>query len=95
MYFSEYKVEGVTIGLNIKKYIGGDGKGFYFGPSFNYGAFDSGYGNSMGYFAAKIGWQLFAGRVIGFDLGSSFGIYTDFINTELGASISASINFSF
>ena len=93
-YFSEYQMEGLTIGLNIKKYIGGDGKGFYFGPSFNYGTFDM-YGVSMGYLAGKIGRQLFAGRVVGFDLGTSLGVYTDFVNFGLGASVTASINFSF
>jgi len=94
-YFSELQMEGLTIGLNIKKYIGGDGKGFYFGPSINYGTFDYGYGYSMGYFAVKIGWQLFACRLIGFDLGTSFGVYTDFYYTAFGGSISASVNFSF
>ncbi len=93
-YFSEFEMQGLSIGVNIKKYIGGDGRGFYFGPSFNFGTFDM-YGMSMGYFAVKAGWQLFAGRVVGFDLGTSLGAYTDFVNFELGASVYGSINFSF
>lgn len=95
LYYYQTKIEGLTIGLNIKKYLGGDGMGFYYGPSFKYGVVDGGYGNSVGYFGVKLGWQLFVFKAIGFDLGSNVGIFTDFYDVGLGASLQASINFSF
>jgi hypothetical protein len=87
------EVIGVTIGVTMKNYIGGSGRGFYYGPTFSVGG--SNRFLDFAYLGMKAGWQLHVSNVVAFNLGANVGTVTNFYNFAFGASVYAGINFSF
>jgi len=88
-----YKVIGVTIGVAMKNYIGGSGRGFYYGPTFSVGG--SSHFLDFAYLGMKAGWQLHVSNVVAFNFGVNVGTVTNFYEFAFGASVYAGINFSF
>ena len=93
VFIEEQGFFAYSIGVSMKNYIGGSGRGFYYGPTFSVGGANR--FMDFAYIGAKTGWQIYVSRLIGFNLGANVGAVTNFHEFAFGASVYVGISFSF